>query len=67
MPQPLPFYDYVSVVAKLRATPLLKMMQRSQLARSPRFFWACDVLVVQGIRWVVSQSAVAIELVERKC
>jgi hypothetical protein len=61
------FCEYVSVSAKPSAIPLLKVMQRSQPAkRSRQPVWTRDVLVVKGIRWAVSQSAVAIELAQRK-
>jgi hypothetical protein len=67
MARPLPFYEYVSVLAKPQAIPLLREMQRSQPAkRSPQSFWERDALVVKGIRWLVSQSAAAIELAQRK-
>jgi hypothetical protein len=61
------FYEYVSVLAKPQATPLLvKVMQRSQPAkRSLQPLWICDAVVVTGIRWA-SQSATAIELSQRK-
>jgi len=50
-----------------QATPQLRVMQRSQPAkRSPEPFWTRDVLAVKGFRWVVSQSAAAIEFLERK-
>jgi hypothetical protein len=66
IPQLLAFYEYVSVLAKPQATPLLMVRQRSQPGKwSRQPLWARDVLVVKAVR-VVSQSAVAIEFVKRK-
>jgi hypothetical protein len=55
---------YVSVsVKRPGASRPLKVMRRSGPAkRSRQPFWTRDVLVAREICWVVSQSAVAIEL-----
>ena len=63
--QPLSFWEYVSLSAKPRATRLLKAMRRSRRTELPRFFYACDVLVVTEIQWV-SQSVAAIALAQPK-
>jgi hypothetical protein len=54
-------------LAKRQATLLLRVMQRSQPAkRSPEPFSTRDVVAVEGFLRVVSQSAAAIEFLERK-
>ena len=67
MAQLLSFYGYVSASVKPpRAIRLLKGTHCSRPAEGFQLFFARDVLVVTAIRWEVSQSAVAIELLERK-
>ena len=61
-PQLLSFCEYVSVSAKRRAIRPLKVMQRSRPAGLPRFFFACGVLVVKGIRGVFQSAVLRLNL-----